>query len=84
MHKDQTIPGTHWPTGLLKMFVEHDGELNPHYLANLIAKSLPNISKACDSYQEGGTFIMQAARTKHTTIAISYVPKKTPEKNGVL
>jgi hypothetical protein len=44
--------------------------------------NLQSILSKCDSYREGDTSTMQDAPIRLITIAISYGPKKTHEKNG--
>lgn len=83
MHKGQTTRGTLLQNVSLKMCVELDGELNVDFYLSQIAGSLRSISKLCDLYPEEDTYIMPVGRTKHSTIVISFEPKKILEKNGV-
>jgi hypothetical protein len=66
----------------LRMYAAHDQE---HFLSlcqKEIVESLLSTLKKCDSSLEVDISTTPAGRTKHTTIAIYSVPKKTPEKNG--
>jgi hypothetical protein len=75
-------PGTLWQKDLLKMFVEVEEGLSLSSCQTEIEENCRNILKKCGSYQEDAIFTMQVVRTKPTIIAIYYVLRKTPEKNG--
>ena len=82
MRKARMIVGMPSQNVSLKMFVAPEVEPSHDSLVKTIVDSLQSTLNTCDLSLEVDTSTMQAGRTKHTTIAIFCVPKKTPEKNG--
>jgi hypothetical protein len=65
-----------------RMFAEHVGVHNLHSCLREIEQTLRNTLSKCGFSPEADTFIMPVVHTRHTTIAISFERRKTPEKNG--
>lgn len=80
---DQETPGTNSQTGWLMMSVEQEGIHVANSFPTEIVGIWQSILSKCASFLAGVIYTTPDGPTKPTTIVISYVPKKTPEKSGV-
>jgi hypothetical protein len=81
---DLVIRGTLSPSGLLKMSVDQEKELNDLYFPEKIVNSLLSTLNECNSYLEEGISTMRVDRLNFTITATFSGQRKIPEKSGVM